>query len=220
MGAESWPELVPVVERSSEQERRREALLDAAERLLAEKGLSQTGMQEIGAAIGLAPYATRAQFGNRDMVIEAVMERHLTRLLDRFETWRALDRTADPAERLADAAHVLLELLGVWRDGQRVHVAAVSGASPHLARRLKLKQRHLAHFFAGLIAAAVPEASGRAELAMPAALSLLGMACWHVLWFREMGALKRGDYARLVSHMVIEGVRTAASAGVGAWADG
>ncbi|MGH7043163.1 MAG: TetR/AcrR family transcriptional regulator, partial [Acetobacteraceae bacterium] len=218
--SEIWPEIGrgrPVVERNSEQERRREALLDAAERKLAEKGLLQTGLQEIGAAIGMAPYAVRAHFGNREMVVEAVLERHVERLTTRVGEWNALCGAADPAERLTDAVRVLLELLGAYRDGQRVHVAAISGASPALARALKLKQRHLVHFYAGLIAAAVPEASGRTELAMPAAMSLMGMACWHVLWFREMAAVSRGEYARLVAHMLIEGVRAACAAGVAAW---
>ena len=81
---------------------------------------------------------------------------------------------------------------------------------------LKLRQRHVAHYYAGLIARAVPEAEGRTELAMPAALSLMmGMACWHVLWFRERGALSRAEYARLLAHMVVDGVRAAALAGVG-----
>ena len=93
----------------------------------------------------------------------------------------------------------------------------MSGASPHLIRSMKLRQRHLVHFFAGLIADAVPEAEGHTELAMPVALSLMGMACWHVLWFRDMAALSSGKYASLLTHMVIDGTRAAAAAGLGGW---
>jgi TetR/AcrR family transcriptional regulator len=157
----------------------------------------------------------RAQFGNREMVLEAVLERHMDRLIDRLGAYEAHAEADDPAERLTQAIRALLDVLWAYRAGQRVHVAAVAGASPHLARSLKLRQRHVAHYYAGLIAPAVPEAEGRTELAMPAALSLMGMACWHVLWFREMGALSRAEYARLLAHMVIDGVRAAALAGVG-----
>ncbi len=201
--------------RNRVQEERRAALLDAAERLFAAKGLLQTGLQEIGAAVGLAPYAVRAQFGNREMVLEAVLDRHMDRLLDRLGAYAAHAEAGDPGERLAGAIGDLLDMLFAYRAGQVVHVAAVSGASPHLARSLKLRQRHVVHFYAGLIARAVPEAEGRTELAMPAALSLMGMACWHVLWFRERGALSRAEYARLLAHMVTNGVRAAASAGLG-----
>ncbi len=205
--------------RNREQEERRAALLDAAERLFAAKGLLQTGLQEIGAEIGLAPYAVRAQFGNREMVLEAVLDRHMDRLIDRLGAYGAHAEASDPGELLSGAIRNLLDLLWAYRAGQRVHVASVSGASPHLARSLKLRQRHLVHFYAGLIARAVPEAEGRTELAVPAALSLMGMACWHVLWFRDLGALTRGEYARLLAHMVIDGVRAAAAAGVGGWGE-
>lgn len=196
---------------------RRDALLDAAERLVAEKGLLGASLQEIGAAVGLAPYAVRAQFGNFDMVIEAVLDRHLDRLIDRIGAYQAhLEADADPLERLIHAVTSLLDMLAAYAGGQRVHVAAWSGASPHLARTLKLRQRHLAYFYAGLIAAAVPEAEEN-ELAMPAALSLLGMASWHVLWFRERGALARVEYARMVANMLIEGVRISVRQGIGSW---
>lgn len=211
---------LPVVWRSPAQERRQAALLDAAERLIAEKGLLGAGLQEIGAAIGLAPYAVRAQFGSREMVIEAVMERHVLRLIDSLESFLTATEELPAEARLEAAITSLFELMGAHADGQRVHAAVMHGASPQLVRRLKLRQRHLAHVFAGLIAAAVPEAAGRSELAMPAAMSLLGMACWHVLSFRERGALARGDYARLVAHMLTDGVRAAAAAGVGGWEDG
>ncbi|MBV8705492.1 MAG: TetR family transcriptional regulator [Acetobacteraceae bacterium] len=219
----SWPESLAASAafrrggawRNRAQEERRAALLDAAEGLFAAKGLLQTGLQEIGAEIGLAPYAVRAQFGNREMVLEAVLDRHMDRLIDRLGAYEAHAEAVDPAAWLTEAVRALLDLLWAYRAGQRVHVAAVAGASPHLARSLKLRQRHVAHYYAGLIARAVPEAEGRTELAMPAALSLMGMACWHVLWFREMGALSRAEYARLPAHMVIDGVRAAALAGVG-----
>ena len=151
------------------------------------------------------------------MVVTAVLDRHLDRLIDRIGVYQQDAGTLEPVARLEQGIAVLLGLIAAYRAGQRVHVAAMSGAPPALARSLRLRQRHLAHYYAGLIAEAVPEAVGRTELAMPAALSLLGMACWHVLWFREGGALTQAAYARLVAHMLIDGVRAAAAAGVGAW---
>ncbi|HSU06882.1 MAG TPA: TetR/AcrR family transcriptional regulator [Acetobacteraceae bacterium] len=203
--------------RTGVQERRRDALLDAAEQFFAEKGLLEASLQEIGEAIGLPPYAVRAQFGNREMIIEAVLDRHVDRLIDRIGLYQKSTEAAGPADRLRLAIGHLLDMLWAYRHAQRVHVAAMSGASPHLTRTLKLRQRHLVHFLAGLIADAVPEAEGRSELAMPVALSLMGMACWHVLWFRDMGALSRAEYARLLTHMVIDGTCAAAAAGLGGW---
>ncbi len=198
-------------------EDRRTALLDAAETMLAEKGILQAGLQEIGARIGLAPYAVRAQYGSRDMVIEAVIDRHLDRLIDRLGDWERLDTQTDPALRLRLSIDHLLSLLYVGRKAQRVHMAAAAGASPHLERSLKLRQRHLAHYFAGLIAAALPETQGRSELAMPIAMNLMAMACWHILWFRGHGALGRQELGALLFHMVTAGARAAIEEGIGVW---
>jgi len=199
------------------QEERRDALLDIAETMMAEKGILQTGLQEIGARIGLPPYAVRAQYGSRDMVIEAVIDRHLDRLIDRLGDWEQFNTDPDPAQRLRQAIRHLLDMLYAYRHGQGVHVAAMSGASPHLNRLLKLRQRHLAHYYAGLIAAAVPETQGETELAMPIAMNLMAMACWHVLWFRDRGALDRAALSALLFHMVTAGAQAAIAEGIGAW---
>lgn len=203
--------------RTSEQEKRRDDLLDCAERLLSEKGLLQVSIPEIGDDVGMPVFAVRNQFGNRELIVEAVVDRHVDRLIDRIGVYQEHSEATDPVDRLRAAIGHLLDMLWAYRHGQRVHVAASSGASPNLGRTLKLRQRHLVHFYAGLIVAAVPEAEGRTELAMPAALSLMGMACWHVLWFRDLGALSRAEYARLLAHMVIDGLRAATASGVGGW---
>ncbi len=194
---------------------RRTALLDAAERLLAAGGLLPVGLQEIGAAAGLPPYAVRAQFGNKQMVIEAVLERHLNRLIERLGVYRRLDDTEDAVEKLVWAIRDLLEMLGVYREAQRVFAAAVSGASPALGRALQLRQRHLADFYAGLIVRAVPETAGRTEILMPLTMTLMASASGHILWFREGAALSREAYARLLAHMVVDGARAAAASGLG-----
>ncbi len=206
--------------RSEREDERRDALLDVAETMMADKGILQTGLQEIGSRLGLAPYAVRAQYGNRDMVIEAVLDRHLDRLIDRIGDWERFTTELEPEERLRQAIQHLLSMLYAYRHGQRVHVAAVSGASPHLVRLLKLRQRHLVHYYAGLIAAAVPETQSQTELATPLAMNLMAMACWHVLWFRDRGALSRDELEGLLWHMVTAGARAAIAEGLGAWPEG
>lgn len=167
-------------------------------------------MREIGAAIGLAPYAMRAQFGSREMIAEAVAGRHMDRLIDCIRICETDVEVIDPIARLGTAICDLLDMLWACRYGQKVYVAAVSAASPALGHTLQRRQRHLVHFYAGLIAAAVPEAAGVAGLATAAAFSLMGMASWHVLWLGDCGGLARAEYAGLLTRMAIDGVRAAA----------
>ncbi len=195
---------------------RRQEILDIAERLFAENGLLPTSLAHIRDATGISYGPMRGHFSTKDAVVGAVLERHLNRLIERVSVYRGVDDNTDPNERLVWAIHDLLAMMSAYKDGQRVFTAAIAGAAPHIKRALKLRQRHLAHFYAGLIADAVPEAAGRTELAMPAAMNLMGMAAWSVLWFRQGAALSFEAHARLLAHMLIAGLPAAAAAGLGA----
>jgi TetR/AcrR family transcriptional regulator len=58
-------------------ERSREAILDAAERLFAERGFERASLHEIGAAAGLSRATPSYFFGSKDRLYEAVLERVL-----------------------------------------------------------------------------------------------------------------------------------------------
>ena len=202
----------------SSPEERHQTLLDTAEQRVAASGLLRTTIPDIANAVGVPAHGLRTLFGNREALIEQLLDRHMDRLIDRLRVYQSDVEGTDPTERPGHAIATLLDLVWVYRAGHRVHVAAFTGAPPQLVATLKLRQRHLVYVYAGLIPAAVPEAESH-ELAMPAALNLMGMVSWHILWFREMGALTRAALARLLTHMVIEGVRAAIRDGVGRWAD-
>ena len=155
-------------------------------------------------------------FGNKDLILQNLLDRHIDRLIDRTALMETANSESDPVARLRLAIHGLLEALNSYRAAQLVHTAGVCAASPDLARSLRLRQRHLVYYFAGLIAAAVPGADGETELLMPLAMSLMAMLCWHVLWFRDAGAICRADYAGLLTHMVVAGAREAIAEGIGA----
>ncbi len=199
-------------------EERMDRLLDAAERRIVAVGINRTSLPDIATAADRPVGVVQSMFGKREVVLERILDRHIDRLIDRIGVYQSHIDTADPEERLGQAVAALLDVVWAYRDGQRVHVAYMHGAPAPLLESLKLRQRHLVHVYAGLIAEAVPEAEPQ-ELAMPAALNLMGMVSWQVLWFRDRGALGQAEFARLLTHMVIDGVRAAARAGVGAWED-
>jgi len=69
--------MVPVEhgERVRDAARSREAILDAAERLFAERGYEATRIQDVAAATGLSRETPRYFFGSKDKLYEAVLER-------------------------------------------------------------------------------------------------------------------------------------------------
>ncbi len=69
--------MVPVEpgERVRDATRSREAILDAAERLFAERGFEATRIQDVAAAAGLSRETPRYFFGSKEQLYEAVLER-------------------------------------------------------------------------------------------------------------------------------------------------
>jgi AcrR family transcriptional regulator len=68
----------------------REALLDAAGRLFAERGADQS-LRAVAAAAGVTPAMVHYYFGDKDGLAEAMLERAFTRLLERVSQARSLD---------------------------------------------------------------------------------------------------------------------------------
>ncbi len=62
------------------------------------------------------------------------------------------------------------------------------------------------------LAAAVPELEQRADLLMPAAMSLMALASYSILWFRDAGALSREAYGRMMAEMAVRAARAMAVA--------
>lgn len=197
-------------------EQRMDRILDIAEQRFIAGGIARTSLHDIAASASLPAGSVLATFGKKDVLLEHIIDRHMDRLIDRVGAYTSDAETTDPEERLGQAIAALLTVVWAYRNGQRLHVAVMQDPPASLVASLKLRQRHLVYVYAGLIAAAVPEPEAQ-ELVMPAALNLMGMVCWHVLWFRERGALSHAELAQLLTHMVIDGVRAAARAKVGAW---
>src|SRR5262245_60423634 len=71
-----------------------EALLSAAESLVAEKGLEGFSLREAARAIGVDPAACYRHFHGKDEVVQALARRGFTRLVRRME--RAVGREPNP----------------------------------------------------------------------------------------------------------------------------
>jgi len=65
----------PAAEKIRDAERSREAILDAAERLFADRGFEGASLNEIGAAAGLSRATPSYFFGSKDQLYAAVLER-------------------------------------------------------------------------------------------------------------------------------------------------
>lgn len=93
----------------------REKLLDCAEGLFAEHGLEGVSLRAINAEAGLSPAALHYHFGTKQVLVEALLERQMPRLMERRRgLLDALENaeTAPSARDVLDALlHPMVELL-------------------------------------------------------------------------------------------------------------
>ena len=86
----------------------RERLLDCAERLFAEHGVGGVSLRGINAEAGLSPAALHYHFGSKEALVQALLERRMSSLMDRrAELFDHIERgplTPAPRDRLGGYA--------------------------------------------------------------------------------------------------------------------
>ncbi len=96
-------------------ERSRQAILDAAERLFAERGFESTSLQDIGAAAGVSRGTPGYFFGAKEALHQAVLDRAIAARRDLVAeiAQRAVREDQPPTETIADFVATYLDFLAV-----------------------------------------------------------------------------------------------------------
>ncbi len=94
-------------------ERSRQAILDAAERLFAQRGFESTSLQEIGGAAGVSRGTPGYFFGSKDALRRAVLDRAIAARRDLVTQIgvRAVAAGQPPAETIAELISTYLDFL-------------------------------------------------------------------------------------------------------------
>lgn len=93
---------------------KREAILKAATRIFARRGFFQAQVADIARAAGVAAGTVYLYFHSKDDLLVSLFERTMRDAI--VEGRSALERIADPVERLRKLAHLHLDRLGRDRD--------------------------------------------------------------------------------------------------------
>jgi len=98
----------PTAERGPEV---RDALLDAASRLFARRGVAGASLRQVASEAGVTPAMVNYYFGGKQGLYDAILERTLARILERARAVaeRQRERPATAGEQLADLLAVLVD---------------------------------------------------------------------------------------------------------------
>jgi AcrR family transcriptional regulator len=126
-------------ERARQRKRRREELLDVADRVVQERGTG-VSMDEIASEAGITKPVLYRHFGDKDGLYEALTERYVDDLTHALQPATAAD---DPRARLAAAIDAYLSY--VEREPERYRFLLHAGEQPRTAAIVgEFRRRHIA----------------------------------------------------------------------------
>lgn len=151
----------------------RHALLDAAEQLFQERGVSRTSLQDIASAAGTTRGAIYWHFHDKDDLFNAMMERATLPMEQGFpDPAQPVAQLADPLQSLRDGLRHVLQLIATDARLRRVF-EVVSLQVEYHAEMAAVRQRHLRvrQHYLGLTMQMLAVAAERAGLLLPVPLA-------------------------------------------------
>lgn len=191
--------------RAKDYDEKREAMLHRAALVFARDGYDRASMAQLAAECGVSKALLYHYYASKEALLFDVIETHLAHLVAAVRT--ANRRDGEPEARLEALVAALLE---AYRDADaehRVQIEALRLLPEAEQEKLKDLERELVSIFAEALRAIHPAAFEGKALLKPVTMSLFGMTNWFYMWFREDGAIGRGDYARLASTILVAGVK-------------
>lgn len=134
---------------------RREALLAEAVRLFAQHGYSRVGIDDVGAAVGIAGPSIYNHFGSKHDMLSTAFQRGVARLFDDLHP--VLASTDDPAEALRRFVDAYLRYAAEHHDTVELLVAEVRQLAESEQRMVLLAQRDYVNEWVGLWRALHPD---------------------------------------------------------------
>jgi AcrR family transcriptional regulator len=111
------------------------ALMEAAERVIAEKGYEGATMQDIALRAGCAAGTTYLYFPGKEELFHAIVTRHVVAVAE--QTRAALGTKTRAIARLQDCIEVLVRYFNDHRDFFRIFYSALPGGRAHVRSNLR-----------------------------------------------------------------------------------
>jgi len=194
-------------------EERREAIIEAAAKLYAERGFLGASIAELADACGISKSLIYHYYPSKEDILFDVMASHVRALLEAAERVNALALAAPQKLRMLTA-----EFMRLYVGAAARHKVLLNELSrlPARQRMVVVKiQRRLIAIVESLLVEIRPELAKRASLKRPAAMLYFGMINWTHTWLDPRGALEPERIAALAAKVFLEGIEKMPSPLVG-----
>ncbi len=185
--------------------KKRRAILRKAAAFFAENGFDRSSMSQLATACGVSKALIYHYYDSKDALLFDIVHSYLAALRDVIQ---GVDQSGpDKQENLRAIVHAILN---AYRDSDAEHqVQTEAMKSLPAAQREKLAelQRDMVRTVSEALRAVTPEYyRSHPEKLRPVAMTLFGMLNWFYMWHRPGKGITRGEYADLVTDLVLRGV--------------
>jgi len=177
-------------------EEKRDAIVDEAARLFAEKGFAGASLADLAYACDMSKSLFYHYYPSKEAILYAVMRGHMDDLMVAIEE----SDTSGP-DALREFARRLLRLYAGAAAKQKVLLYELGNLPKAERDEIVAKERRLIDYVENLIAAARP---GVAKARLKAqAMLFFGMLNWTHTWLKPSGAVSRDDVADMAAKMAL-----------------
>lgn len=189
--------------RSSGYEDQRETILQRATELFAQRGYTETSMNQVAEACGLSKPALYHYFKDKSALLVGITEEHVMRL--EAVTEQVMERNLAPKACLEALIISFVQEYADARHAHRVLVDEIRFLAEDDRVRILDRERHIVAVFAGVICQLRPELQ-EAGLSKPLTMLLFGMINWMFTWLKSDGELTYEDMAPMVADFFFGGL--------------
>ncbi|HEY7976939.1 MAG TPA: TetR/AcrR family transcriptional regulator [Rhizomicrobium sp.] len=186
---------------------RREAIVDQAAELFAERGFLGASIADLADALKTSKSLIYHYYDSKEDILFDVMHSHVKALLDQAEAIAA--KPLSPRKKLQTLTHAFMELYVDAAARQRVLLNELSRLPVEQRKIVVDIQRRLIEIVEKTIAELRPDLSGRGALKRPSAMLYFGMINWMHTWLDPDGKAKPQRIADLAVNTFLDGIEKA-----------
>jgi len=192
--------------RASDYESKQRNILNVAAAVFARVGIEKASMAQIARQGGSSKALLYHYYDSKDALIFDIVRTHLSDLEAAVMDADRIDLPAD--QRLRELILAVMEQYKDADDKHKVQLDCANSLSNEQNDALRRIERRVVQRFAAVLVEINPDLDDDRPLLMPVTMSLFGMLNWVYMWFQDDGPLSREEYARIVTSLFLDGVKT------------
>ena len=184
----------------------RQAVLETAARLFAERGFGGTNLQDIAAELGISRPALYYYFNSKEDILASMVEE-----ITVFSGKRATELVAKTDTNPSESLRQLVENHARWLLDHSIEFKMIDRSEndlPAAVRKTNDRSKRLVlDNFTRIIERGIEIGHFRPIDPQVTAFAIIGMCAWTAWWFRADGRMSSAEVAQLIADLAVHSVR-------------